>query len=49
MGWVNKILHSKGHPERFIDLHGEENKEKGNGGHQEENRGIEKQREQCSQ
>ena len=41
-GWYNilingeTILHSKGHPEKSTDLHGEEKREEGNRGNQEE-------------
>ena len=31
-----KILHSEGHPERFAELHGEEKREEGDKGDQEE-------------
>ena len=34
-----RILHSKGHPERFTELHGEEEREEGDSGDQEEKRG----------
>ena len=34
------ILHSEEHPERFTDLHGEEKREEGDRGDQEEKRGI---------
>ena len=33
-----KFLHSEGHPERFTELHGEEEREEGDRGDQEENR-----------
>ena len=35
-----KILHSEGHPERFSELHGEEKREEGDIGDQEEKGGI---------
>ena len=44
-----KILHSEGHPERFTELHGEEKREEGDRGDQEEKRGNQKGREQASQ
>ena len=44
-----KILHSEGHPEGFTELHGEEKREEGDRGDQEEKRGNQKGREQCSQ
>ena len=44
-----KILHSEGHPERFTELHGEEKREEGDRGDQEEKRGNQKGREQSSQ
>ena len=40
-----KILHSEGHPERFTKLHGEETREEGDRGDQEEKRGSQKERE----
>ena len=43
-----KILHSEGHPERFTELHGEEKREEGDRGDEEEKRGGEKGREQSS-
>jgi len=43
------ILHSEGHPERFTQLHGEEKREEGDRGDQEEKRGNLKVREQSSQ
>ena len=33
-----KFLHSEGHPERFTELHGEEKREEGDRGDQEEKR-----------
>ena len=36
------------HPERFAELHGEEKREKGDRGDQEEKRGSQKGREQSS-
>ena len=44
-----KILHSGGHPERFTELHGEEKREQGDGGDQEEKKGNQQGREQSSQ
>ena len=44
-----KILHSEGHPERFTELHGEEKREEGDRGDQEEKRGCQKRRDRCSQ
>ena len=44
-----KILHSEGHPERFTELNGEEKREEGYRGDQEEKRGSQKRREQSSQ
>jgi len=44
-----KFLHSEGHPERFTELHGEEKREEGYKGGQEEKRGNQKGREQASQ
>ena len=42
------ILHSEGHPERFTELHGEEKREEGDRGDQEEKRGSQKERDQSS-
>ena len=39
------ILHSEGHPKRFTELHGEENREEGDR-HDQENRGNQKRGEQ---
>ena len=44
-----KFLHSEGHPERYTELHGEEKREEGDRGDQEEKRGNQKGREQASQ
>ena len=44
-----KILHNEGHPERFAELHGEEKREEGDRGDQEEKRGNQKRREPSSQ
>ena len=44
-----KFLHGEGYPERFTELHGEEKREEGDRGDQEEKRGNQKQREQSSQ
>ena len=46
---VKKIIHSEGHPERLSELHGEEKKEEGDRGDQEEKRGNQNGREQSSQ
>ena len=46
---MRKDLHSGGHPERFTELHGEEKREEGDRGDEEEKRGGEKGREQSSQ
>ena len=43
------ILHSERHPERFIELHGEEKREEGDRGDQEENMGYQKARDRSSQ
>ena len=43
------ILHSERHPERFIELHGEEKREEGDRGDQEEKRQNQKGSEQSSQ
>ena len=42
-------LHNQGNPERFTELHGEEKREAGDGGDQEEKRGNQKRRDQSSQ
>ena len=44
-----KFLHGEGHPERFTDLYGEEKREEGDRGDQEEKRGNQKRREKASQ
>ena len=44
-----KFFHSEGHPEWFTELHGEEKREEGDRGDQEEKRGNQKGREQASQ
>ena len=44
-----KILHSEGHPERFTELHAEEQREEGDKNDQEEKRRNQKGREQSSQ
>ena len=46
---MEKILHSEGHPERFTELHGEEKREEGDRGDQEEKRGNQKGRDRSSQ
>ena len=43
------VLYSEGHPERFTELHGEEKREEGDRGDQEEKRGSQKKRDQSSQ
>ena len=43
------ILHIEGQPERFTELHREENREEGDRGDQEEKRGVKKGRDQSSQ
>ena len=42
------ILHSEGHPERFTELHGEEMREEGDRGDQEEKSGSQNGRDQFS-
>ena len=51
MGLFNnvKFLHSEEHLERCTELHGEEKREEGDGGDQEEKRGNQKGREQATQ
>ena len=44
-----KFLHSEGHPERFRELHGEEKREEGDRGDQDEMRWNQTRREQASQ
>ena len=44
-----KFLHSEGHSERFTELHGEEKREEGDRGDQDEMRWNQKRREQASQ
>ena len=44
-----KFLHGEGHPERFTDLYGEEKREEGDRGDQDEMRWNQKRREQASQ
>ena len=44
-----KFFHNEGHPERFTELHGEEKREEGDRGDQDEMRGKQKRREQASQ
>ena len=46
---VIQLCHGEGHPERFIDLHGEEKREEGDRGDEEEKRGNQKGRDQSSQ
>ena len=42
---IMKFLHSEGHPERYTELHGEEKREEGGRGDQEQKRGNQKGRE----
>ena len=44
-----KFLHSEGHLERYTDLQGEDKREEGDRGGQEEKKGNHKGREQASQ
>ena len=44
-----KILHSEGHPESFTELQGEDKREEGDRGDQEEKRGNQKGRAQSRQ
>ena len=44
-----RFSHSEEHPERFAELHGEEKREEGDKGDQEERRGSQKERDQSSQ
>ena len=44
-----KFLHSEGHQERYTKLRGEEKREEGDRGDQDEMRGKQKRREQASQ
>ena len=44
-----KVLHSEGHLERYTELHGEEKREEGDRGDQEEKRGSQKERDRYSQ
>ena len=44
-----KSFSNEGHPERFTELHGEEKREEGDRGDQEEKRGDQKRREKASQ
>ena len=46
---MEKRFSSEGHPERFAELHGEEKREEGDRGDQEEKRRSQKRREQSSQ
>ena len=46
---MKNFLHSEGHPERFKELHGEEKREEGDRGDQDEMRWNQKRREQASQ
>jgi len=42
-----KFLHSEGHPERFTELHGDEKRDEGDRGDQDEMRWNQKRREQA--
>ena len=44
-----KFFHNEGHPERFTELHGDEKREVGDRGDQDEMRWNQKKREQASQ
>ena len=44
-----KLLHSEGHLERFTELHGEEKREEGDSGDQDEKRGNQMEREHVNQ
>ena len=46
---VIQLCHGEGHPESFTELHGEEKREEGDRGDQEEKRGSQKGRQQSSQ
>ena len=46
---VKQFSKSEGHPERFTELHGEEKREEGYRGDQEEKRGSQKGRDKSSQ
>ena len=46
---MSNPTHSEGLPERFTELHGEEKREEGDKGDQEEKRGNQKRGEQASQ
>ena len=46
---LRTVFHSEGHPEKFIELHGEEKREEGDRGDQEEKRGSQKERDKSSQ
>ena len=47
--FLGSILHSEGLPERFTELHGEEKREEGDRGDQDEMRWNQNRREQASQ
>ena len=49
LGKGEKSLHSEGHPERFTELHGEEKREEGDRGDQDEMRWNQKEIEKASQ
>ena len=49
LGNCEKILPNEGHLERFTELHGEEKREEGYRGDQEEKRGSQKGRDKSSQ
>ena len=46
---MEEIFSQRGNPERFTELHGEEKKEEGDRGDQEEESGTQKRREKSSQ
>ena len=46
---MKQFSKSEGHPERFTELHGEEKREEGYRGDQEEKRGNQTRRKQASQ
>ena len=46
---MEEIFSQRGNPERFTELHGEEKKEEGDRGDQEEKRGSQKERDRSNQ
>ena len=46
---MKSFLHSEGHPEKFIELHGEDQREEGDRGDQEETMGTQKGKEKSRQ